>query len=89
MFFDKTWFDGRIPYIEHLYDFRKKEFYNFNELINLYDLPKRYLLFYNTIISCISKEWKLKLKNENIINIQQPETLLNKTLKSKHVNKFL
>ena len=89
MFFDKTWFNRGIQYIEHIYDFRKKEFYNFNELINLYDLPKRYFLFYNSIISCISKEWKLKLKNENIINIQRPETFLNKTLKSKHVNKFL
>ena len=89
MFFEKSWFDRGIQLIEHIYDFRKKEFYNFNELLSLYDLPKKYFLFYNSLISSISKEWKSKLKVENEYNYQRKETLLHKTLNKRHVNKFL
>ena len=74
--------------MEHIYDFRKRDFFSFNDIINLYDIPKHYFLFYNTLVSSISSEWKYKLKTE-IINIPRKETLLIKSLKKKHVNKYL
>lgn len=63
-FFDKIWFDRGIKFIEHIYDYRKKDFYDFREFINLYDLPPSNVLYYNSIVLCIPKEWKDMLKNE-------------------------
>ena len=86
--FNKVWFDRGIQLMEHIYDFRKREFFNFNDIINLYDIPNHFFLFYNTLVSSIPLEWKNKLKTEQI-NIPKKETLLIKCLKQKHVNKYL
>ena len=43
---------------------------------------------YNQIISSIPKEWKTRLKAENI-NTHHSNSLLDKLLKSDHVNKML
>ena len=88
MFFDKIWFDRGIQLIEHIYDFRTKEFYKFEELSNLYDLPQKYFLFYNSLVSSISNDWKSKLKLENT-NSQTQKSLLQKSIKKKHINKYL
>ena len=66
----------------------KKDFYNFTELSNLYNLPHRYFLFYNALVSSISKEWKSKLKLENTFT-QTHKSLLQKSIKKKHINKCL
>ena len=88
MFFDKIWFNRGIQLIEHIYDFRKKDFYNFTELSNLYNLPQKYFLFYNSLVSSISQEWKSKLKLESTYT-QTHKSLLQKSIKKKHINKYL
>ena len=88
MFFDKIWFNRGIQLIEHIYDFRKKDFYNFTELSNLYNLPQKYFLFYNSLVSSISQEWKSKLKLESTYT-QTHKSLLQKYIKKKHINKYL
>ena len=87
-FSDKTFFDRGIQFIEHIYDYRKNDFFDFRDFINVYELPNKYFLFYTSIVSCIPKEWKLTLKNENI-KVQANESLFKQLLKSKHVNKYL
>ena len=59
--------------IEHIYDFRLRRFYTFEQMRNLYDISKNDFLKYFNIVSNISKEWKNKLKNENV-NTTQDET---------------
>ena len=51
-------------------------------------MPTKYFLFYNTLVASIPKEWKTKLKTENI-NIQRREKLLFQSLKKKQWNKYL
>ena len=86
--FKKDWYDRGIQHIEHIYDYRKKEFYQFKDFLELYDLPNQSFLFYTSLISSIPREWKTKLKTESI-NFQMKDTLLTKILKSKQTNKFL
>jgi hypothetical protein len=87
-FFNKIWYNRGIQSIEHLYDFRKKEFYEFKDFIELYNLPQQSFLYYISLISSIPKEWKIKLRAESI-TLQIKETLLSKMLKAKQTNKFL
>ena len=86
--FNEVWFDRGIQLIEHIYDFRKRDFFSFNDIINVYDIPKHYFLFYHTLVSSIPVEWKHQLKTE-IMNISRKDTLLIKSLKQKHVSKYL
>jgi len=39
-FFYKNWFSKGIQYIEHIYDFRTKRFYNFEDFSTLYNIPR-------------------------------------------------
>ena len=87
-FFNQVWFDRGIQLLENIYDFRKRDFFSFNDIIKLYDIPKHNFLFYNTLVSSIPVGWKYKLKTETI-NIPRKDTLLKKSLKQKHVNKYL
>ena len=73
--FNKTWHDRGIQFIEQLYDYRTREFYKFYEFINLYELPNNTFLFFMSLLSSIPKEWKIKLKLEQINN-HRKETLL-------------
>ena len=74
--------------IEHIYDYRKKDFYTFREFSNLYQIPNVDFLKYRSLISCIPNSWKLKLKEEKI-NTNAQVNILETILKSKHVNKLL
>ena len=74
-FFNQVWYERGIQFIEHIYDFRKKEFFKFSEIVDLYDLSHKYFLFYNSLVASILTEWKVKLKTE-MMNIQRPKTLL-------------
>ena len=85
--FKKDWYDRGIPYIEHIYDYRKNEFYQFKDFLELYDLPNQSFLFYTSLISSIPRKWKAKLKSESI-NFQMIDTLLTKLFKSKQTNKI-
>ena len=84
----KTWLDKGIRNIEHIYDYRLKEFYRFQQIIELYSISPNDYLKYNQLISSIPKEWKTNLETENII-LQTNHTLFNKLLKSDHVNRLL
>ena len=86
--FYRTLLDQGIKNIEHIYDYRKKEFYNFNQLIELYRIPSNDFLKYNQLVSSIPKEWKIRLKTENIIYLED-QSIFDKVLKSEHVNKLL
>ena len=87
-FYYKTWFNRGIKLIEHIYDYRKKDFYNFMDISNLYQIPNADFLKYNALLSCIPNTWKLKLKEETI-NTKREENNLELILKSKHVNRLL
>ena len=84
----KSWLDKGIRNIEQIFDYRKKEFYTFQEFSDLYTLPNNNCFKYNQIVSSIPKEWKTRLKAENI-NTHHSNSLLEKLLKSDHVNKML
>ena len=84
----KTWLDKGIRNIEHIYDYRTKEFYTFQKLIELYNISPNDYLNYNQLITTIPKEWKKNLKTEDII-LQQEPTLFFKVIKSEHVNRLL
>ena len=84
----KSWLEKGIQNIEHIFDYRKKDFYTFQEFSDLYTVPYNNFLKHNQIISCIPKEWKILLKSENI-NARRTISLLEKVLKSDLVNKML
>ena len=48
--FNKTLFDRGIQYIEQIYDYRKKDFYDFRDFSNIYGLPHKHFLFYTSIV---------------------------------------
>ncbi len=64
-------------YIKHIYDYRIKEFYNFNHLTYLYNLNNNDFLKYYTLIGNILTEWKTLLRTEHINN-NAPEHLISK-----------
>jgi hypothetical protein len=75
-FFIKTWFDRGIQFIEHIYDFRKRAFYSFQDIINLYEIDKADFIKYHKIVKSIPVEWKNKLKENDII-YTAPQYMLN------------
>ena len=62
--FYRKWFEQGIKSIEHIYDFRIKQFYTIEQLKNLYIIPQNDFLKYHNIVSNIKSEWKSKSKNE-------------------------
>ena len=84
----KHWLNKGIKHIEHIYDYRTKEFYTFTKIIELYNVSRNDYLKYNQLITAIPKEWKVRLKTEDIIT-NQDQTLLSKLLKCVQVNKLL
>lgn len=81
-----------IKYIEHLYDFRRHRFYDFEQFRNLYDLHPSEFLNYHALISCIPTNWKDELKNIDMHTITQPLTnnlLLDRILRIKKPNRLL
>ncbi len=54
--FYEDWYNKGIMYVRNIYDYRKKDFYNFNELTDLYDLNNADFLKYYTLIGNIGRE---------------------------------
>ena len=52
-----------IKLIEHIYNYRKKDFYILRDFSNLYQIPNADFLKYNSIQSSIPKCTKLKLRD--------------------------
>ncbi len=86
--FYKDWYNKGIMYIKHIYDYRIKEFYNFNHLTYLYNLNNNDFLKYYTLIGNILAEWKTLLRTEHINN-NAPEHLISKISSIKKPNKIL
>ena len=57
-------FEQGIKFIEHIYDFRIKQFYTIEQLQNFYNIPQNDYLKYHNIVSNIKSEWKTRLKND-------------------------
>lgn len=74
------WFQSGIKYIRDIYDQNGHTFYSFGRLREVYNLSNTDFLKYISLISSIPKEWKNKIRAENII--------LTQLLKVKQANKF-
>ncbi len=75
-------------YVKNIYDYRNKDFFNFNELKYLYNLNSGDFLKYYSLIGNISIEWKNALKTETINNAT-PEYLITKVVSTENANKIL
>ena len=75
--FYKAWYDKGIKFIEHLFDFRSKQFYTFEQMKQLYGIPNGDFLKYYTLICNIPLEWKTNLKTEDIV-YNTPKYLIDK-----------
>ena len=78
--FYQSWFERGIQHIEHLYDYRKKEFYNFKDFCELYNIHQSQFLKYHQLLARITTIWKDKLKLESI-NAQNETTLFDNFIK--------
>ena len=67
IFYSKKWIDRGITLIEHLFDYRRKTFYNFNDFKDLYQIDAGDFLLHTSILHSIPNKWKLILKTENIV----------------------
>ena len=56
--------------------------------MELYQIPPTDYLKYNQLVSSIPREWKIRIKSETIIYIEE-HTILDKIVKSDHVNKII
>jgi len=78
-FFLHDWADIGTVFIEHIYDYRNKQLFSFNEIHNLYNVPQTYFLMYYQLTTCIKYQWKVKLKPEEI-QYNAPEYLFEKLI---------
>ena len=88
----KQWQERGIKYIEHIYDYRIKQFYNFEELQNLYDISDKDFLKYYHIVNNIHEDPKALLKEENPLTQEpnkQTKTLNILNTKQNKITKFL
>ena len=60
-----------IIYIEHIYDYRINQFYNFEEQQNLYDKSDNDFLKYYRIVNNIYEDWKALLKERTHLHRNQ------------------
>ncbi len=74
--------------MKHIYDYRIKEFYNFENIKELYNINNGDFLKYYTLLGNIKTEWKQAMLSEQINN-DIPKYLISTILTSKHVNKTL
>ena len=65
--YHKQWQEKDIKYIEHIYNYSLMQFYNFEELKNLYDISNKDYLKYYHIVNNIHEDWKVLRKEENLI----------------------
>ena len=84
----KLWYNKGIKHIQQIYDFRYQNFFKFEELVHLFDLPRNEIYRYNQLITSIPKRWKERLKNETP---SQPytEKFIEDFFKSQRSVKFL
>ena len=90
LIFHREWFEKGIKYIEHLFDFRTKTYYSFEQMKYLYNLNDNQYLRYYQLISCIPSSYKDQLKEiGNYINERNENELRKKLQNKKGVNKYV
>ena len=50
--------------LKYIYDYDRKRFHSFIDLVNMYDLPVSDFLIYMSLKACVPNEWKHKLNFE-------------------------
>jgi len=65
-FFYKNWFSKGIQYIEHIYDFRTKRFYYFEDFSMLYNIPRSDFLKYHILVTSVTPEIKANIEKEEM-----------------------
>jgi len=71
------WVDKGIVFIEHIYDYRNKQFFSLNEIYNLYNVPQTDFLIYYQLTTCIPYQWKVKLNLKKFNTILRNISLRN------------
>ena len=87
-YFYNKWYEKGIMYLEHLFDYRTKTFYDFNFFSGLYDINQTEYFKYFQIICSIPTEMKKEL-TENGINLTQPQKLSTKINTTNKVNALM
>ncbi|MES9884044.1 MAG: reverse transcriptase domain-containing protein [Sedimenticola sp.] len=88
-FYYKDWDERGIKYIEHIYDYRTKTFFEFTYIKQLYNVSNSDYLKYFKMISTIPQTWRARLRNETINTQNNTIPLLTKVQSSKQCNKML
>ena len=88
-FFYKNKFDRGIQFIEHIYDYRKREFYQFKDFSELYGIQPSAFLKYHQLLSSIPKTWKENLKTENINPVNESYLFDDMMKKKTQIIRFL
>jgi len=78
-FFFHDWVDKGIVFIKHIYDYRNKQFFSFNEIHNLNNVPQTDFSINYQLTTCTPYQWKVKLKSEEI-QYNAPEYLFEKLI---------
>lgn len=86
--FFKNWFQSGVKHLKDIFDQDSNTFYSFRKLKDKYDLTNAEFLKYIGLLNSIPKEWKTKIKHENI-NIQPDLKLVNHVKTTKQVNKYI
>lgn len=76
-FYINEWYEKGIKYLQHIFDYRTKQFYSFENIKYLYDINTNDYLTYFQLLSCIPHEIKNKM------NLETPENTTANTLKHK------
>ena len=85
--FYKTWLGLGIKYIKDIYDYSSKQFYSFEKIKEIYNVPNEDFLKYFSLVQSISNYWKSQLKHENgLIPIESK--IINQIFEVKQTNKF-
>ncbi|KAH3836124.1 hypothetical protein DPMN_109494, partial [Dreissena polymorpha] len=64
-FFYKDWFERSIKYVDQLYDYRIKDFYSFDDICYIYEIPSNNFLKYFTLIKSIPIHIKSGINTNN------------------------
>ena len=87
--FFKTWFERGIKYIHDFYNPQTRQWYNFIDLINIYNLPPSDFLNFMSLISCLRTTCKQNMEAQlNVANNKNSNTIFDKITKTKQANKL-
>ena len=83
--FFKTWFERGIKYVHDFFNPQTRQWYNFIDLINIYNLPPSDFLNFMSLISCLRSTCKQFIAANN----KNSYSIYDKIMKTKQANNFL